>query len=250
MSEFDEVDLGNSCGIKFYKQYITKEITTSPSSSMLLGIWFEYICIGQLPRDKKVPESVILKSGKLSINYQRMQEQSVLFGDIICSNNIKIIETGTVWQYQDIKGILDIYAEIDGKPVIIDIKTSGLIGNKWEKYGWYLPEIQSSSHILQAKFYKYLAWKIKKIEDIPFYFLVHSSKNNYEALFIKVECDNFLEEMEKLQKKIDYTRERINGMIKENSFIPSSDYMECKKCTNKECLFRKSIPNIDKITIY
>jgi len=246
---FDEMEIKGSCGIKFYNTYITKKIPFISSKAMDLGVYFEYICTGQKPRNNKTPEPVLLKSGKLSTDYERMNKQKLNFDKIIKNYNIKIKDTGKVLEYNGIKGILDIEGEIEGQPIIIDIKTSGLINDKWSEYGWYLPRLSESPNLLQSQIYKYLYWKLFDIKDVPFYYLIFSTKNDYEVLFVKIQYYNFLSKMEELEKKINYVKESINYMITNKCFEATKDYTECLNCNYKDCIFRRDIPEIKEIKI-
>ena len=49
------------CGLLFKAKYIDKNVDTPPSAAMKLGIYFEYLCTGQLPRNgiKPLPETTL-----------------------------------------------------------------------------------------------------------------------------------------------------------------------------------------------
>ena len=66
------------CGLLFKAKYIDKdpESQSEPSEAMLLGIYFEYLCTGALPKSGIVPEAECVYKGKpnekLSAPYQRV----------------------------------------------------------------------------------------------------------------------------------------------------------------------------------
>ena len=196
---------GKGCLYQFYHQYVVKDYQPEPTPAMRLGIWFEYQCTGAMPRSNQVPEPVTLKNGKLSADYERMLAQVENFKKIVDVYNININEVSKEIVYRRIKGILDIWCEIDNVPSIIDLKATGQIGNRWDDFGWDERNFQYSNHILQPAIYKYLIYKTLGIEDVPFYYLVFSTKNT-DILFWEVKYVDFEDTcnyIDKLVKELD-----------------------------------------------
>ena len=54
-----------TCGYLLKARYFDG-LEIEPSEAMDIGNWFEYKCTGQLPRNGKIPEPRLLKTGKLS----------------------------------------------------------------------------------------------------------------------------------------------------------------------------------------
>ena len=234
---------GKGCLYQFYHQYVVKDYQPEPTPAMLLGVWFEYMCTGALPRSGEVPGPIKLKNGKLSADYERMLYHIDKFKKIVDSYNIEILEVSKEIIYKRIKGILDIYCKIDGLESIIDIKTTAQIGNRWEEYGWDERNFQYSNHILQPAIYKYLIYKTLGIEDVPFYYLVFSTKNT-DILFWEVKYVDF----EDTCNYIDKLAKELDAFIKYNSeseFWPICDYKFCQNC-KMECTFRQEIPKIEQ----
>jgi len=137
------------CGLQFEAQYI-KKIPFPSSPVQKLGLWFEYMCTGALPRDGKVPEpdrkkdrveitkikgkklknggrakdKVIKKTiqGELTAPYERMKVQADRFKKTIKKYGIKILETQTELKFGNKKGVLDALIEFNGRKAILDIK--------------------------------------------------------------------------------------------------------------------------------
>ena len=233
---------GKGCLYQFYHQYVVKDYQPEPTPAMRLGIWFEYQCTGAMPRSNQVPEPVTLKNGKLSADYERMLAQVENFKKIVDVYNININEVSKEIVYRRIKGILDIWCEIDNVPSIIDLKATGQIGNRWDDFGWDERNFQYSNHILQPAIYKYLIYKSLDIYDVPFYYLVFSTKNT-DILFWEVKYVDF----EDTCNYIDKLAKELDAFIKYNSeseFWPICDYKFCQKC-KMECTFRQEIPKIE-----
>lgn len=233
---------GKGCLYQFYHQYVVKDYQPEPSAAMKLGIWFEYMCTGAMPRSGVAPTPVTLKNGNLSADYERMLAQVENFKKIVDVYNININEVSKEIVYRRIKGILDIWCEIDNVPSIIDLKATGQIGNKWEEYGWDERNFQYSNHILQPAIYKYLIYKTLGIEDVPFYYLVFSTKNS-DILFWEVKYVDF----EDTCNYIDKLAKELDDFIKynnESEFWPICDYKFCQNC-KMQCTFRQEIPKIE-----
>ena len=110
-----------------------------------------------------------------------MNKQKENFDRIMKSYNLEIEKTGFAFTNPKYSGIADIIAldnnvkskDVNKKRVIIDLKTSGLINDKWSPYGWANESIEEKWDLLiQAVHYKMLAKYEWGIEDIPFYFMV------------------------------------------------------------------------------
>ena len=114
------------CGLKVEALYIKgmKGITTDAQA---LGNWFEYKCTGALPAyHPEVPEPKTLKSGKLSVAYERMLNQVENYKEAIKHYNVTDIEPGVSMKWGNITGTADIIAKVNGKKSIIDLKTTGI----------------------------------------------------------------------------------------------------------------------------
>ena len=235
---------GKGCLYQFYHQYVLKDYVPEPSAAMQLGIWFEYKCTGAMPRSNVVPEPVTLKNGNLSADYDRMLTQVENFKKIVDVYNININEVSKEIVYRRIKGILDIWCEIDNVPSIIDLKATGQIGNKWDEYGWDERNFQYSNHILQPAIYKYLIYKTLGIEDVPFYYLVFSTKNS-DILFWEVKYIDFYETCEKVEQLADELDIFIQNADEKN-YTPICEYKICTNCQMTNCFFRQEVPKVEQ----
>jgi len=189
--------MDEECGLVIEKQYFEK-VNFPSTEAQELGNYFEYRCTNQLPRDNHTPIPKTLKNGNLSLPYQRMEKQVENFNHLMKRLNFSIEQTGFSFTNPKYSGILDILAHDNNikskvknkKRIIIDLKTSGLLNDKWSEYGWSSDSIEEKDSILlQAIHYKMLANYEWGIEDIPFYFFVFSSKNDWEYKVFKVNVD-------------------------------------------------------------
>ena len=231
MKNLYEYVLGNMCGIKFESLYLGNA-SFPPSPPMQLGNWFEYVATGQLPRDGVVPEPKRLKSGKLSTDYVRMESQIENFHTMMKGNGFDIISTGHVFNKNDVAtGIADIIARKDDKTCIVDVKTSGLLDDRWHEMGWNLDALdQKDKLLIQAVHYKFLA-EDEFGDNVDFYFAVFSSKNEHDCMLIKINIDE-----DRIQQHITdiFRASQLLEENKERGFKATTKYRECVKCFLKD----------------
>ena len=247
--------MGDECGLRIHAQYI-EGINFPSSEAQQLGNYFEYVATGQLPRDKQVPQPKLLKSGAFSTDYERINNQVDNFKNIMKHLNFSIEQTGFKFTHKLYDGTLDILAhdnnikskDINKKRIIIDLKSTGLINDKWTEYGWADESIEEKdSLMIQAIHYKMLALYEWGIEDIPFYFFVFSTKNDWEYKLFKVNVDEST--MQQHQYNLKSIKIYFDSILKEGfKAIPSYD--RCRECPLAiTCSEMKSFPSIQEITI-
>jgi hypothetical protein len=243
------------CGHAMHQIDMLKNYESEPSDPMKVGSWFEYLCTGTKNRDGSVPEPVKNKSG-LSADSKRAELHVANFKRLIESENITIIEGGKVLEYHypgqnfKIKGILDALIEYDGEVAILDLKTSGLIGKEWEEYGWHTSTFNMRRKLtIQVVFYKYLGWKVLDIKDIPFYFSVHSTKNEIDSLFWRVDLHDFNVSMSHFEEMLlDIVPDIEMGT--EFGFTAYPDVRRCGKCpVFKDCEYKRDTPEKEIVVI-
>ena len=239
---YEEYRDGTLCGIVFKAKYLDKTFPDITSAAMRLGHFFEYMVTGQLPRDGKEPKPDWTKTAlkkpeqerktddmlapyKLAvINADRTKGYLSSMGMIVESTGVKKAEEG-------MDGIYDIYGDLGGNKVIIDLKYSGLIDNKYELFGWgalgidgYYGERQRRHHSTQAIHYS----KLFGVDE--FYYLVVSSTNDKDVELFKFDfSDNALAAHE---KRIEETRQGIE-IGKTVGFKAYPNVVRCGSCAWK-----------------
>lgn len=197
IKELYKYKLQEECGLRIKARYIDN-IEFPSTDAQQLGNYFEYKATNQLPRNGIVPEPILLKNGNLSTDYARMEKQVENFKTIMARLNFTIEKTGFRFDNPKYDGITDILAidnnikskDINKKRIIIDLKTTALINDKWSEYGWADESIEEKYNLtIQAIHYKLLAKYQWGIEDIPFYFMVFSTKNDWEYKIFKINVD-------------------------------------------------------------
>lgn len=242
------------CGLLFQAKYITKdpEAETPPTDAIKLGIMFEYLCTGALPKSGKVPEPEMAYKGtareRLAVDYERVQQSAEVFKTILARYGIKILQVGMSLETQSpaMSGVIDIYAEWNGEKVFIDTKYTGLIDDKWNEAGWDLESLpMKDSLMVQGVHYKILAQKCLGIEDIPFYYFVFSSKNPKDVKLIKQTVDESRIAAHLLA--VSNTAERLKAEIK-TGFAALPSLKRCSECPiAHKCPSKVDYPLVDEI---
>lgn len=246
---FDYVNQ-KECGIYFEERYIKKNpaCEKKPTEAMLLGIYFEYLATGALPRSGEIPTPKKTTKGEITEPYKRAQESAQLFREIIKHYNIKILSVGKKWETKDGEnGILDVEAEWDGERVIIDLKYSGLINDKWNEMGWDLESLPfKDSLMIQVVQYKYLGEKILKNPDIPFFFFVFDANDSRNAKIINVEVDEAKRQSHVVL--LNNVKSKIIASMKSGGFVPYPQMARCNECPlQPTCKHAVKYPLIDQV---
>jgi len=181
---------GDECGNLIHYKYVEDKLIP-PTKAQKLGIYFEYIFGGALPKDKQVPHAEILKSGKeMTKPYRDAYDNAKKLRKMIEDKGFKIISVGQKFDKGRFSGTVDAVLEATkkivfddgftlkkGDRIVIDLKYAGTLGDRWNEMGWNLPDLtddQKAHHGTQAKQYHY-------ISGMPFFFMVHSSKNSRDG---------------------------------------------------------------------
>lgn len=240
------------CGLLFRANYIDKdpEAQKPPSDTMKLGIYFEYLCTGALPKSGEIPEPEIAYKGtareKMAAPYERAIQSAMIFKHIIEHYNIKILNKGLYIEIEDMNGVIDIHAEWDGEECFIDLKYSGLIDDKWNEMGWDIESLHlKDSIMIQGVHYKILAEKRMGIHDIPFYYFVFSSQDPNKVKIIRQEVDESRRQSHIVA--INNVIGKLNNEI-QNGFTPRPSLSRCHSCPiNHKCKSKVDYPLIEEV---
>lgn len=260
INAFWQYSRGEECGILYKAIYLDKMHTRPPSEAMQIGIYGEYKMTGQLPRSGEIPlpkltkrgEAVGKYQGEITAKYKHVEGQVINYNNAIERYDVKIKETGKVVEIQKkrykIKGIFDLFVEIDKKPVIIDIKLTGLIDDKWNDYGWATEKIIWKKHIiLQAKMYKLLGRELG-IEDCTFQYWVFANNNPVDFKILEMNIPPDL--INELDADFDSQYDTISFQYEMDTFEAIPDVRRCSNCPIQDCKHRIIVPNIKIVDIY
>lgn len=229
---FDQHETNKYCGKRFKAVKIDKTHEELTGDAARLGQYFESIVNGL----KNRPADTTQK-GELTAPYkkavqaaEKTRERIVnIFGDSPTTFDVNLEKDGN-------KAIFDIL--IPDKHIIIDLKYSGLLGNKWEEFGWHPSTIGNSSHMTQAKFYIWFYYQIYGVIPSFFYYVQSSTdSDNFQVFSIKAD-EAFVNSYNPY-----YYREMIDYKLSTNGFVAEPVYDQCLHCPlNNECKEKAVFP--------
>ena len=270
---------GEECGLIFKAKYIDGRYDLfPPSDAQNVGAWFEYMATGSIPKNGNVPKPEYMKRGKdengnpeMTADYRLMREHiqnfnkmiefygfdivrvgediKALYPNSVENYNVEVFLTGTL----DIRAIAlqDVYAKYGdstvkvadkGQDVIIDIKTTGLLDDKWNPFGWEINNLGNKIKLVtQPVHYKYIEY-LKRGVDVPFIFMLFNSKNSKDARMIDFKVDE-----SSFQEHKAFIEGGIENMIYHQKYgfkaYPSLE--KCSKCPLREgCEYKAEISPI------
>lgn len=213
---------GKECGIRWQAINITKDLQPIATESMMLGKYFEYKATGYIGANEDEPQPKLRKDGKLTAEYERAEIQAMNFKQYCKSLGIEILEVGKRIVKDNCSLVLDIVAMYQGREVIIDLKYTGKLHDKWDEYGWHLDSFEyKPAHHIQPIHYAYMT-------GLPFYYFVFSSTNE-DCEFFEVKLEQPITN-EIHQQRIESVRKRIDIEMSTGGFIPRPTLKRCANC--------------------
>ena len=242
------------CGIMFEQQYVSRtEIQKAITTPMEIGRRFEYLASGALQRDGSVPPPLLTeKTRKPSADNSRVYEQAGRFRLLFDKKGYElesvqeklVLDRGNY----DLVNVLDIVFFENGVKGIIDLKSTGLLTNKWEDTGWAPERLhQKKKLLIQAACNIITAREIWLQEYIPYYFYVASSTNDVDVGFYEMHfSERALAEYDDLIEDAAISIE----VEDELGFTPFPDHKRCAECPlMATCQHATDLPIITKIFI-
>jgi len=250
---------GDLCGNIIQKRWVEDVLIDLDSDSAELGCYFEYRFTllltgkGSLPKNGIVPAVEMYKNGKqLLADYERCHSNVDRVTAYFTEMGLDILHAGVKLQKGNFEGTIDLICECTkeitfedgstwkvGQQIIIDLKYSGLIDDKWIKFGWggllqSGPHKQKDHHKKQAVQYHYIG-------ELPFFFLVTSSKNEDDILLLHIPVDSDM-----VVQHINHG----NWMYQEFEFLAGIGFLArpslpvCNKCPIKDgCKDKHTFPH-------
>lgn len=254
IDEYSLGESGDACGTQLKAIYLDKTASITPSDAMKLGQYFEFKATGAKLRDGSEPQPETTKSGDFTAEYKRTLLQAANFQIEMKYYGFEIISIGETWEYDfegiNIKAILDVVAKNrQGNEVIIDLKYSGLLDDKWDETGWDKEKLPTRRKLIsQPKLYSWLS--LKKFGKIyPFYFFLHSSTNPVDRKIYKINVGKEDTLCEDVEKQIRFTDETIQFHLL-SGFEARPYYKRCISCPLlSTCKDAITLPKIEEIFI-
>ena len=269
---------GEECGIVFKAKYIDGRYDLfKPSDAQNIGAWFEYKATGSVPKGGSVPKPKYMKN-KLKKGIQELQKDYLLmqkhvenfkkemeyygFEIIRVGEDIKALYPDSVDRFGfevwltgtlDIRAraTRDIYSSYEntkvlvaskGQNVVIDLKSSGLLDDKWHVYGWHLEALSTKINLVtQPIQYKYIEL-LNTGEEPPFLFMLFHPKNEHDARIIDFKVDPSAFDDHKV-----FIENGVENMmhLQKYGFKPKPSLGACSNCPLKyDCKFKATVAPI------
>lgn len=247
--------MGDACGLRIQAKYIDG-FHFQYTDAQQLENYFEYIATGQLPKNNETPQVKLLKSGDFSTDYEITHTQMLNFRNVMAYLNFSIEQTGYKFTNPKYDGTLDILAhdnsikskDINKKRIIIDLKSTSLLNDSDSEFGWGNESIEEKDNLMiQAIHYKMLAKWEWGIDDIPFYFFVFSTINDWEYKLFKINVDErtmaiHYNNLKTIKAYLDF--------VMKDGFKAKPKFETCRDCElQMTCSSFLSYPPINEITI-
>lgn len=248
----------DECGLVLTNKWVFQQFGEG-SLANKLGHYFEYLCTGALAKgESKPPQPEYTKKGELTSVFELARKQSIFFKELMNRYSINLLSAGDkVIADEKWIGTLDILAQWDSigdyinfefgednleKKVIIDLKYSGLLDDKWSEFGWNTDTLaKKKGTMLQAKHYKFLFWK-KYGFNPPFLFFVFDTKEIGKVKVINVDIEDW--ELEEHEQLLEKAKKYFEYHLK-LGFEPKPKYERCNKCKYANwCNFKITIPPV------
>ena len=215
---------GKECGLRIESKYISKEVEWKKTKSERLDEYFKAKISSHSVESSELIEELVL------------DEQLANFHTLMKRMNLSVEQTNFAFTNTKFSGVADIVAhdksiktkDVMKKRVLISVKTSSKINDIDDPQGWSEDNIEDKAELLLEAFHlKLLAKHEWGIEDIPFYFMVFSTKNYWEHKIFKVEIgEELLEEhFKNLTNALNFLSKRMT-----KGWEAYPNYSVCRDC--------------------
>lgn len=238
---------GEECGYVFIAKYFD-DFRTKPTPVQNMGTWFEFMLTGALPKDGLVPQPEKTLAGKLTAPYEKLTRQMANFNALADFYKIKWEpgSAGVTHSAESLSGTYDILGTVQGRPAIVDIKTTGLLYDSWNAFGWAAEKL-ADRELLTIQAVHYTATEFLRTGEVPdFYFAVFSNTNevDHEIFKMHISPDRIAYH---IQEAKDYL-ELINQDFEAGSIVAIPEYKRCRKCPLRDrCDKVTDVPSLTEI---
>jgi len=230
------------CGLLIEAEYVSRTINSSSD----LEKYFDYKTLGSI-------EPIDVKQ---NAETKRLDSQSENFHKIMKRLNFGIEKTKFAFSNPKFDGVVDVLAHDNNiktkvpnkKRIIIQVKLTSFINEYSHTFGWDEEFIYDKDEILiEAIHLKLLAKYEWGIEDIPFYFMVFSKKNDWEYKLFKVSVSQ-----ERLQEHYTnlLTIQKFLDQTMISGWNPYPKYDECRNCVlSTNCKHFVDVPSVFEVNL-
>lgn len=270
----------NLCGNVLKAKYVDRTYPDGPSDAQELGAYFEYKATGGLPRSGVVPQPKFMtseiKAKKKLVGFDKFTDQQIIehfkfgldqmyddyrratrnaerFKAYIDRMGLVVVSFGKRVTKLEFEGTIDVILEATraikfangrilakGQRIVVDMKYSGLVGDRWTRFGWpvdpalWTPE-QKKYNAYQARQYHYLS------DGLPFFFWVTDNGAKAEGNVLLVEVTGLTEFT--IEQHLAEGRKMAENLalFVDIGFEPWPELKRCDDCPLKEACNDKQL---------
>lgn len=259
LKDFEKMENGLLCPKQFYYKYVMHQnVENRSSGAMEAGKRFEYLLTGQ--RDKYNQPTFAIKTGKGAVSadetraktnaefaYETLKKHGFEFKRLVSvGETVDVVKakTGVTLHTNGMSGTLDLLCKKNGQTCIVDLKYSGLLGDKWNEMGWYWEDETHPNYIgnnlyqrTQATHYT-LLYLLRFGKKLPFYYAVFDSRagreGNYQIFEMNISDAALILHL----RRVDQAAIKLRAMLKtakyedcgKNAFCPVGSFGRCQLC--------------------
>lgn len=233
------------CGLRIESKFISKEVEWKKTKSERLDEYFKAKISSQSVESSELIEELVL------------DEQLANFHTLMKRMNLSVEQTNFAFTNTKFSGVADIVAhdksmktkDVMKKRVLISVKTTSKINDGDDPQGWCDDNIEDKGELLlEAIHLKLLAKNEWGIEDIPFYFMIFSTKNYWEHKIFKIEVSQGMLEghYENLSNALKFLSLRMT-----KGWEAYPNYSVCRNCplSVSICSHATDIPLVRVVTL-
>lgn len=279
-----ERKLKRTCGLQIKAKYVDNlwwMFDEMESDVKKLGKYFEYMATGAPAKGGKIPKPEYVtrgvNKGELKEAYQRMANhvptytrwfESKKYTEFLVSPKLtrKLFVEETNKQITA-EGHLDGLGKANGLWEILDLKTSGLLTDRWNEFGWHPDFVSHKPRIMTQPLHyvwlckdlasiklandipipneKEIIAELKAQETIPFTFLVFSNTNVQEVAEYDVVLDK--EDIDTHHVSIIAAEDAMAQWAESNLWTAFPAFDKCLNCPLKDCASRTDLPTKYKV---
>ena len=161
--------------------------------------------------------------------------------------NYSIKDTGIKLEHRGLEGTIDLILEHNETKKIAfgDIKTTGLINDKWNEFGWEEESLQFKHNLMIQPIHYKILGTLEYGYEPDFFFFIFSNTNTIERKLLKIQLND-----ERMDEHITYLYKikSIKEQSEKEGWIPYPSSKGCSKCPiNDSCPHFTTVPPVKTI---
>jgi hypothetical protein len=141
ISAMTDLERADSCPDKWHDRWVLKTFSSEPNINQKMGLYFEYLCIGKTAKEGEIPDMPLTKTGKKSIDIERIAEQAKRYKMLFDPESkyylgFEVLATQVKEESDKETGRLDLFVATKSGYGIIDIKLTADVQSTFGPFCW------------------------------------------------------------------------------------------------------------------